>query len=272
MLNKKKLSNLISFFVNKNNLKISNRFLKTKDEQIIKDFDFEDEQALKKELQLICSSLNNSYITQVCVLDKRQGFKAKDEETSYLIKKVEDSEVFIEKSAIYDFEDSCGVSFDIYTSIFEVLLYLLNQQNFSGCAFHCIEINELFVYMILENGQIKDYGIDKMDAFSIQAKQNANIEHIDYKSENDIYYVILYDRINKFYSSHPDCSFIENIFVYDDLFVPPEIGYLIYTKLLIKTDIVKIDFVQILSDIAISQLNIKGRSLGKKFKDFLSLK
>lgn len=267
----KKLKNLLTFFMDKNNLKLSNRYLKGKDEQIIKDFEFEDGEALKREIQLIFSNLQPFFLTQTCILDKKQGFEKKDEDENYLSKKINDKEIFIDKRAIFRLEDDYEVKFDIYTSIFEVLLYLTKKQDFES-GFYCIEINELFVYLILDNGEIKDYGIGEMGELFIEAKENPNLELIDYKNENDIYYVILYDRINKFYSSYQDCNFIENIFIFDDLFISPEIGYLIFTKLLIKTDIIKIDFVQILSDIAIEELKKKDKKLLEKFKNFLSLK
>ncbi|PSM52303.1 hypothetical protein CBLAS_0302 [Campylobacter blaseri] len=154
------------------------------------------------------------------------------------------------KSEIEDIKNLYNVEYIEYINPFKVLYFLMKNENFKGTSLFILKFSQSAAVMVANSEKVIfskminfiDEGFDAFkkdpDSFSLE-------------DDDEIFVSILQNFLNKFYETNS--SFVDEIFVYDTCSSNRELGYYIFTKLFIKTNVFPLDIVEYINKINIKE-------------------
>ncbi|MBP5778593.1 MAG: hypothetical protein J6W17_01330 [Campylobacter sp.] len=134
-----------------------------------------------------------------------------------------------------------GIKFDSCISLFRVLYILITNQHFAETAMYALKFSDKIAFLVADK--------DKVSYANIVSTKDSFIDDSD---PDEMFFEILKDEIDKFYADHKS-DFINNIFIYSDGSLGNEIGYVIFSRIFVKTNLIYVDFADFINKIAIKE-------------------
>ena len=181
-----------------------------------------------------------------CILidDERQRVHFSEDYTpkdSCIYQKVDDS--FIVEfpcSSAQAADEAFSTSFGSHTSLFKILYFLLkNQSDFENMAMFALKFNNRACFVVANQERVLYADMVRIDE-EMQAAMN---------DADELFYELLNFQIETFYKSE-NSEFLTNVFIYSDGTLSNEIGYVIFTRIYIKTNLKNLNFADYINKIA----------------------
>ncbi|MBQ7271035.1 MAG: hypothetical protein IJR18_05055 [Campylobacter sp.] len=139
-------------------------------------------------------------------------------------------------------DEKFGIKFDSHTSLFKVLYFLMKNQHFGETAMFMLKFSDKIAFIVGNQEKVAYANIVSMkDHFEV-----------DLGDEDEMFYEVLKGEIDKFYTEH-ESDFINSIFIYNDGSLGNEIGYVIFSRIFVKTSLTFVDFVDFINKISIKE-------------------
>lgn len=136
-----------------------------------------------------------------------------------------------------------GVEFKSQASLFKILYFLLkNQRDFENMAMFVLKFNNRAAFIVANQERVL-----YADIMRIDEEMQAAMEDSD-----ELFYELLNFQIETFYKSE-NSEFLTNVFIYSDGTLSNEIGYVIFTRIYIKTNLINLDFADYINKIGIKE-------------------
>ena len=181
-----------------------------------------------------------------CVLidDERQRVHFSEDyapKDSCIYQKVDDS--FIVEfpcSSAQAADETFGIEFSSHASLFKILYFLLkNQSDFENMAMFALKFNNRACFVVANQERVLYADMVRIDE-EMQAAMN---------DADELFYELLNFQIETFYKTE-NSEFLTNVFIYSDGTLSNEIGYVIFTRIYIKTNLKNLNFADYINKIA----------------------
>ena len=181
-----------------------------------------------------------------CVLidDERQRVHFSEDyapKDSCIYQKVDDSFIVeFPRSSAQATDEVFGTSFGSHTSLFKILYFLLkNQSDFENMAMFALKFNNRACFVVANQERVLYADMVRIDE-EMQAAMN---------DADELFYELLNFQIETFYKTE-NSEFLTNVFIYSDGTLSNEIGYVIFTRIYIKTNLKNLNFADYINKIA----------------------
>nr|WP_314071689.1 hypothetical protein [uncultured Campylobacter sp.] len=181
-----------------------------------------------------------------CVLidDERQRVHFSEDyapKDSCIYQKVDDSFIVeFPRSSAQAADEAFGTSFGSHTSLFKILYFLLkNQNDFENMAMFALKFNNRACFVVANQERVLYADMVRIDE-EMQAAMN---------DADELFYELLNFQIETFYKTE-NSEFLTNVFIYSDGTLSNEIGYVIFTRIYIKTNLKNLNFADYINKIA----------------------
>lgn len=181
-----------------------------------------------------------------CILidDERQRVHFSEDyapKDSCIYQKVDDSFIVeFPRSSAQAADEAFGTSFGSHTSLFKILYFLLkNQSDFENMAMFALKFNNRACFVVANQERVLYADIVRIDE-EMQAAMN---------DADELFYELLNFQIETFYKTE-NSEFLTNVFIYSDGTLSNEIGYVIFTRIYIKTNLKNLNFADYINKIA----------------------
>jgi len=181
-----------------------------------------------------------------CVLidDERQRVHFSEDyapKDSCIYQKVDDSFIVeFPRSSAQAADEAFGTSFGSHTSLFKILYFLLkNQSDFENMAMFALKFNNRACFVVANQERVLYADMVRIDE-EMQAAMN---------DADELFYELLNFQIETFYKTE-NSEFLTNVFIYSDGTLSNEIGYVIFTRIYIKTNLKNLNFADYINKIA----------------------
>ncbi|MSN95642.1 hypothetical protein F1B92_00250 [Campylobacter sp. FMV-PI01] len=152
---------------------------------------------------------------------------------------------YMDKTKIDDFAKSNNFVVNEYMSAFKILYFLSKNQNFKGTSLFVLRFNESAAFMIANEDRVfVTKMVEIYDEILNYLESDSNLSDID-----EFFCNILENFIKQFYENSNE--FINEIYIYDEK--SSEVGYYIFTKIFIKTQIVPLNIVDFMNKINLKE-------------------
>ena len=139
-------------------------------------------------------------------------------------------------------DEKFGIKFDSHTSLFKVLYFLMKNQQFAETAMFALKFDDKIAFIVGNQEKVSYANIVSLkDQFEV-----------DLGDEDEMFFEILKGEIDKFYTEH-ESDFINSIFIYNDGSLGNEIGYVIFSRIFVKTSLTFVDFADFINKISIKE-------------------
>ena len=158
-----------------------------------------------------------------------------------IYQKVDDSFIVeFPRSSAQAADEAFGTSFGSHTSLFKILYFLLkNQSDFENMAMFALKFNNRACFVVANQERVLYADIMRIDE-EMQAAMN---------DADELFYELLNFQIETFYKTE-NSEFLTNVFIYSDGTLSNEIGYVIFTRIYIKTNLKNLNFADYINKIA----------------------
>ncbi|WP_297916554.1 hypothetical protein [uncultured Campylobacter sp.] len=158
-----------------------------------------------------------------------------------IYQKVDDSFIVeFPRSSAQAADEAFGTSFGSHTSLFKILYFLLkNQSDFENMAMFALKFNNRACFVVANQERVLYADIMRIDE-EMQAAMS---------DTDELFYELLNFQIGTFYKSE-NSEFLTNVFIYSDGTLSNEIGYVIFTRIYIKTNLKNLNFADYINKIA----------------------
>lgn len=150
--------------------------------------------------------------------------------------------VELPQEIIEKMDEKFGIKFDSHTSLFKVLYFLMKNQHFGETAMFALKFSDKIAFIVGNQENVAYANIVSMKDYF----------EVDLGDEDEMFYEILKGEIDKFYTEH-ESDFINSIFIYNDGSLGNEIGYVIFSRIFVKTSLTFVDFVDFINKISIKE-------------------
>nr|WP_314167460.1 hypothetical protein [uncultured Campylobacter sp.] len=181
-----------------------------------------------------------------CVLidDERQRVHFSEDyapKDSCIYQKVDDSFIVeFPRSSAQAADEAFSTSFGSHTSLFKILYFLLkNQSDFENMAMFALKFNNRACFVVANQERVLYADMVRIDE-EMQAAMN---------DADELFYELLNFQIETFYKTE-NSEFLTNVFIYSDGTLSNEIGYVIFTRIYIKTNLKNLNFADYINKIA----------------------
>ena len=181
-----------------------------------------------------------------CVLidDERQRVHFSEDyapKDSCIYQKVDDSFIVeFPRSSAQAADEAFSTSFGSHTSLFKILYFLLkNQSDFENMAMFALKFNNRACFVVANQERVLYADMMRIDE-DMQAAMN---------DADELFYELLNFQIETFYKTE-NSEFLTNVFIYSDGTLSNEIGYVIFTRIYIKTNLKNLNFADYINKIA----------------------
>ena len=158
-----------------------------------------------------------------------------------------DFTVELAQEVIEKIDEKFGVKFDAHISLFKVLYFLMKNQHFGETAMYALKFSDKIAFIVGNQEKVSYANIVSLkDQFEV-----------DLGDEDEMFFEILKGEIDKFYTEH-ESDFINSIFIYNDGSLGNEIGYVIFSRIFVKTSLTFVDFADFINKISIKE-SVKRR-------------
>ena len=183
-------------------------------------------------------------ISYVLIDDERQRVHFSEDyapKDSCIYQKVDDSFIVeFPRSSAQAADEAFGMSFGSHTSLFKILYFLLkNQSDFENMAMFALKFNNRACFVVANQERVLYADIMRIDE-EMQAAMS---------DTDELFYELLNFQIETFYKSE-NSEFLTNVFIYSDGTLSNEIGYVIFTRIYIKTNLKNLNFADYINKIA----------------------
>ena len=157
-----------------------------------------------------------------------------------IYQKVDDSFIVeFPRSSAQAADEAFGTSFGSHTSLFKILYFLLkNQSDFENMAMFALKFNNRACFVVANQERVLYADIMRIDE-EMQAAMN---------DADELFYELLNFQIETFYKTE-NSEFLTNVFIYSDGTLSNEIGYVIFTRIYIKTNLKNLNFADYINKI-----------------------
>lgn len=192
-------------------------------------------------------------LSQGIANSKAELIKKEILEDEFFIQKL-DKNCFLysKKEEISALEEKFGVKFNTFMPTLKILYNLLKSQEIDSNSLFILKTDEEMSFIIANKKEILYSSVvsitDEILAISLRDNLSIEIDDID-----EVFFVILKNEILKYYASD-DSNFIDNIYIFNNGSLNNEISYIIYTRLLIMTNLIPLKIFDVMSDIALKEL------------------
>lgn len=140
-------------------------------------------------------------------------------------------------------ENDLGLNFHAHTGIFKTLYFLYKNQK--------TMLTSMFVLKF--DNKVAVLFADRYNVFYANlVKCSDNRFALENGEADEAFYDLLKDEIANFYKSQ-NSDFIDNIYIYNDGSLSNEIGYVIFTRIFVKTSIVPVELAKYIAKIALKE-------------------
>ena len=181
-----------------------------------------------------------------CILidDERQRVHFSEDyapKDSCIYQKVDDSFIVeFPRSSAQAADEAFSTSFGSHTSLFKILYFLLkNQSDFENMAMFALKFNNRACFVVANQERVLYADMVRIDE-EMQAAMN---------DADELFYELLNFQIETFYKTE-NSEFLTNVFIYSDGTLSNEIGYVIFTRIYIKTNLKNLNFADYINKIA----------------------
>ena len=137
-------------------------------------------------------------------------------------------------------DETFGIEFSSHASLFKILYFLLkNQSDFENMAMFALKFNNRACFVVANQERVLYADMVRIDE-EMQAAMN---------DADELFYELLNFQIETFYKSE-NSEFLTNVFIYSDGTLSNEIGYVIFTRIYIKTNLKNLNFADYINKIA----------------------
>ena len=137
-------------------------------------------------------------------------------------------------------DETFGIEFSSHASLFKILYFLLkNQSDFENMAMFALKFNNRACFVVANQERVLYADIMRIDE-EMQAAMN---------DADELFYELLNFQIETFYKTE-NSEFLTNVFIYSDGTLSNEIGYVIFTRIYIKTNLKNLNFADYINKIA----------------------
>lgn len=137
-------------------------------------------------------------------------------------------------------DETFGIEFSSHASLFKILYFLLkNQSDFENMAMFALKFNNRACFVVANQERVLYADIMRIDE-EMQAAMN---------DADELFYELLNFQIETFYKSE-NSEFLTNVFIYSDGTLSNEIGYVIFMRIFIKTNLINLNFADYINKIA----------------------
>ena len=150
--------------------------------------------------------------------------------------------VELPKEIIEQVDEKFGIKFDAHISLFKVLYFLMKNQHCAETAMYALKFDDKIAFIVGNQERV-----NFADIISLK-----DLFEIDLGDDDEMFFEILKVEIDKFYTEHAT-DFINNIFIYNDGSLGNELGYVIFSRIFVKTNLVPTDFVDFINKILIKE-------------------
>lgn len=196
----------------------------------------EDKEAQEPIFSIMLPGLSQGIVSSQDELEQKE-LNPQDFDLEFL-----DKDVFIYTNKLQkeELSQKFGVNFSYEISIFKILYFLLKNQEFENNSMFVLKTDENIAIIVADkNGLYYSNIVSITDEFlNLSLKEDANLD-ITIDDIDEVFFIILKNEIEKFYASE-NANFINNIFIYNNGSLNNEAGYVIYTRLLIRTSLVPV--------------------------------
>ena len=187
---------------------------------------------------------DKNLISCVLIDDENQRVHFNDD---YMIKensiyqKVDDSFIVeFPRASAQAADETFGIEFSSHASLFKILYFLLkNQSDFENMAMFALKFNNRACFVVANQERVLYADIMRIDE-EMQAAMS---------DTDELFYELLNFQIETFYKSE-NSEFLTNVFIYSDGTLSNEIGYVIFTRIFIKTNLINLNFADYINKIA----------------------
>ena len=187
---------------------------------------------------------DKNLISCVLIDDERQRVHFSEDyapKDSCIYQKVDDS--FIVEfpcSSAQAADETFGIEFSSHASLFKILYFLLkNQSDFENMAMFALKFNNRACFVVANQERVLYADMVRIDE-EMQAAMN---------DADELFYELLNFQIETFYKTE-NSEFLTNVFIYSDGTLSNEIGYVIFTRIYIKTNLKNLNFADYINKIA----------------------
>ena len=187
---------------------------------------------------------DKNLISCVLIDDERQRVHFSEDyapKDSCIYQKVDDSFIVeFPRSSAQAADEAFSTSFGSHTSLFKILYFLLkNQSDFENMAMFALKFNNRACFVVANQERVLYADIMRIDE-EMQAAMN---------DADELFYELLNFQIETFYKTE-NSEFLTNVFIYSDGTLSNEIGYVIFTRIYIKTNLKNLNFADYINKIA----------------------
>ena len=137
-------------------------------------------------------------------------------------------------------DETFGIEFNSHASLFKILYFLLkNQSDFENMAMFALKFNNRACFVVANQERVLYADIMRIDE-EMQAAMS---------DTDELFYELLNFQIETFYKSE-NSEFLTNVFIYSDGTLSNEIGYVIFTRIFIKTNLINLNVADYINKIA----------------------
>ena len=186
---------------------------------------------------------DKNLISCVLIDDERQRVHFSEDyapKDSCIYQKVDDSFIVeFPRSSAQAADEAFGTSFGSHTSLFKILYFLLkNQSDFENMAMFALKFNNRACFVVANQERVLYADMVRIDE-EMQAAMN---------DADELFYELLNFQIETFYKTE-NSEFLTNVFIYSDGTLSNEIGYVIFTRIYIKTNLKNLNFADYINKI-----------------------
>lgn len=152
----------------------------------------------------------------------------------------------LDENKFQKYKENIEVNEFEYISPFKVLYFLYKNCKLGGVNLFLIKFHQTLAIMVASKDKVIDAKMISLE----KSYEKMILENLDLDINSDeIFCAAIEDYLKEFYEKHDD--FIEKIMVYGS--VGPEIGYYIFTKVFIKTEVGMEDVIDFANKINIKE-------------------
>lgn len=216
------------------------------DEKIEK-FSYADESELKKVFNSFVALSDKNTITSALITDKNQAVILSDEyekNDELIYQRVNKNFVVSYKKR--DVSEIFELGFDYEITLYKALYYMYKNQNFEGTSMFILKFDDLALVIAGDKKGItfaKSHRLGGAMLGSLKLSSNDN---------EGVFIEAVRGLIDDYYSAC-ESDFLENLYIYNDGSLSSGIGYVIFTKLLVKTELINVDLTDFINKISIKE-------------------
>ena len=189
--------------------------------------------------------------SHICVLQtsKEQGLASQDclDMSKYLLQSIDTDVIsYANLKDINEIRNSFDFKVDEFISPFKVLYFLYKNSALTNTSLYVVKFNETMAIMVANKNRVIDTKMVDLSELYVKFYNDDLV-----LNSEELFLEVLKRYVDEFYKNHDE--FIDKIYIYssDDLGV--EMGYYIFTKIFIRTEVSTLNLMDFINKINIKE-------------------